>query len=167
MMSLLFLIIATYTAAVLQTTVAPLMDVRGATPDFFAMVAIIWLLIGGGPRGFVAAALVGLAYDLTAAGPLGIALGVYASAGIVLSWLKDRLDAQHLAIQLLVIAIATILIVGSEATIARISGQTNLTWSTLAVRSVIVGVYTAGVSLPVLMVVGWFRDARLAALRTN
>jgi rod shape-determining protein MreD len=166
-MPILLLLLSTYAAAVLQTTIAPVMEVRGAMPDFFALVAVVWLLVAGGPRGFVAAALVGLAHDLTAAGPLGVGLGLFAVIGLAICWLKDHIDARFLPLQLLVTAAAIAAIAACEAAIARLGGQTSLGWSTIAVRAAIVGAYTAGVSLPVFMVLSWRREIRPAAIRTS
>jgi hypothetical protein len=42
-----------------------------------------------------------------------------------------------------------------EAIAARISGDAMLTSATLIVRAVSVAAYTAGVAVPVLMVIGW------------
>ena len=158
-MSYILLILATYLAAVLQTSLAPAFEVRHVMPDLFALTAILWLLLTGRPRGFVAVALVGLAFDLTSAGPFGIGLGLFAVAGYFVTWLRGKLDAKHLLLQLVIVWLATTAIALGEACVARLLGETTLAWSSLAVRAVSVGVYTTGIALPLLMLIGWCREA--------
>jgi hypothetical protein len=47
----------------------------------------------------------------------------------------------------------------------RLLGDVSLPWSTLLARSAGVGIYTAGVALPLLMVVGWICEPLLARRR--
>ena len=70
-MSLVLLIPAVYLVAVLETSLAPWIEVRHVVPDLFALLAVVWLLRPGRQRGLLVAAAVGLACDLTSAGPLG------------------------------------------------------------------------------------------------
>jgi rod shape-determining protein MreD len=154
-MAILFLMLATYLAAALQTSLAPVIEVRHVMPDLFALVAIVWLLRPAGSRGFIAAGLVGLVYDLTSAAPLGIGLGLYSLAGYSICVLLGKLDRNHLLVQLPIVWLATTIIALGEAVAARLFGELTLPWTTLAVRAVSVGVYTTAVALPVLMVVGW------------
>jgi rod shape-determining protein MreD len=166
-MSYLQLLIAVYFAAVLQTSLAPVFEVRHVVPDLFALVAIVWQLSTVRPRGFVAASLVGLACDLTSAGPLGIGVGLFALIGFLVGWLREKIDANHLLAQLVVVWLATTAIAAGEVVIRRLLGETTLTWTTLAVRAASVGVYTTGVALPLLMVIGWLREGRLTRVRQD
>jgi rod shape-determining protein MreD len=154
-MAILLLVFATYVAAVLQTSLAPVIEVRHVMPDLFALVAVVWLLQAAGPRGFIALAFVGLAYDLTSTAPLGVGLGLYSLVGYLLTCLRGRLDGYHLLVALPIVWLAASLIALGEATAARLVGEATLAWTTLAVRAVSVGVYTAAIALPVLMVIGW------------
>jgi rod shape-determining protein MreD len=154
-MAFLFLMLATYLAAALQTSLAPAIEVRHVMPDLFALVAIVWLLRPAGPRGFVAAGLVGFVYDLTSAAPLGIGFGLYSLAGYLICSLHGKLDGNRLLVQLPIVWLTTTIIALGEAAAARLFGDTTLAWTTLAVRAVGVGVYTTAVALPVLMVLGW------------
>jgi rod shape-determining protein MreD len=154
-MAILFLMLATYLAAALQTSLAPVIEVRHVMPDLFALVAIVWLLRPAGPRGFIAVGLVGLVYDLTSAAPLGIGLGLYSLTGYSICVLRGKLDVNHLLMQLPIVWLATTTIALGEAVAARLFGELTLPWTTLAVRAVSVGVYTTAISLPVLMVAGW------------
>jgi rod shape-determining protein MreD len=166
-MSYLLLLAAVYLAAVLQTSLAPAFEVRHVAPDLFALVAIVWQLHTARPRGFIAAAFVGLAHDLTSAGPFGIGLGLFALVGFLVGWLREKVDTSHLLAQLIVIWLAATAIAAGEVAICRLLGETSLTWTTLAVRATSVGVYTTGVALPPLMVIGWFREGRTIGARVE
>jgi rod shape-determining protein MreD len=154
-MAILFLMLATYLAAALQASLAPMIEVRHVMPDLFALVAVLWVLRPAGSHGFIAAGLVGLVYDLTSAAPLGIGLGLYSLAGYSIWVLRGKLDGNHLLVQLPIAWLATTIVAVGEAAAARLFGELTLPWTTLAVRAVSVGVYTTAVALPVLMVVGW------------
>ena len=52
-MAIVVLIFSVYFAAVLETALAGLIEVRHVVPDLLAMVAVIWLLVTGRPRGFL------------------------------------------------------------------------------------------------------------------
>jgi rod shape-determining protein MreD len=160
-MSVVLLVIAVYFAAVFQTSLMPALEVRHVVPDLFALVAIVWQLHTARPRGFVAVALVGLAYDLTSAGQLGVGLGLFALVGYLIGRFREKVDANHLLAQLVVVWLAATAIAAGEVLIGRLLGETTLTWTTLVVRAVSVGVYTTGVALPALMVIGWFREGKV------
>ena len=124
-MAILFLMLATYLAAALQTSLAPVIEVRHVMPDLFALVAIVWLLRPAVPHGFVAAGLVGLVYDLTSAAPLGIGLGLYSLVGYSICVLRGKLDGNHLLVQLPIVWLATTIIALGEAAAARLLGETD------------------------------------------
>src|SRR6266446_953822 len=147
-MSYLLLAIAVYCAAVLQTSLAPAIEARHVVPDLFVLVAVVWGLNTVRPRGFVAMSLVGLACDLTSGGPLGIGMGLFALLGFLVGWLREKVDANHLLAQLIVVWLATTAVAAGEVVIRRLLGETSLPWTTLVVRAASVGVYTTGVALP-------------------
>jgi rod shape-determining protein MreD len=169
-MRFIVLVVATYAAAVAQTVLAPALEVRHVMPDLLALVAVLWQLsaarsrddraAGGTPRGFIAAALVGLAYDFTSSGPLGVGLGLFAAVGFFTAWVHAKVDLAHPLVQLATMFFATAAIAAGEAVLWRLHGEMALTWSTLAVRAACVGVYTAGLAAPTVMVLGWFREVR-------
>ncbi|HEV2973096.1 MAG TPA: rod shape-determining protein MreD [Pirellulales bacterium] len=166
-MAVIFLILATYIAAVLQTTLVPAFEVRHVMPDLLSLVAIVWQLLTGWRRGFVATAMVGLAFDLTSTGLLGVGLGLFALVGFAVAWLRTKLDMNHLIVRLAVVWLATTAIAIGEVVICRLLGETTLPWPSLAVRAVGVGVYTTGVALPLLMVVGWLGEGRRQGARVK
>ncbi len=160
--SLAILALAVYAAAIAETSLASAIEVRHVTPDLFALAAILWQLTAGRTRGFVVAAAVGLAYDLTAAGPFGLGLGLFALVGYGIARLRGNLDLDHVALQLAVVVAATTTIALGEGAAWRLLGETALPWSTLAVRATSVGVYTAAIALPLLLFRGWFHRAGAA-----
>jgi rod shape-determining protein MreD len=159
-MSLFLLIPAVYLVAVLETSLAPWIEVRHVVPDLFALLAVVWLLQPGRQRGLLAAAAVGLACDLTSAGPLGVGLATFALAGYVINQFRSRLDPNFLFGQLAVVWLGVTAIALVEGAVWRLMSETSLSWPTLAVRGATVGVYTAAVGLPLLMLSNRLRGAR-------
>lgn len=164
-MSVLVLASVVYLAAVVQTALADAMEVRQVTPDLLALAAVAWLLVAGGPRGFLAAGAVGLAGDLIAPGPLGLGAVGYLAAGYAVTRLRPRIAADWLPVQVAVVWAAATFVSAGAALGPRLLGETSLPAATLAVRSLGVGLYTAGVGLPVLMVLSWFRSPPAARQR--
>ncbi len=159
--SLAILALAVYIAAVVETSLPAALEVHHVVPDLFALAAIVWQLTAGGSRGFVIAAAIGLAYDLTSNGPLGLGMGLFALAGYGIALIRVRLDLHHLALRLTVVAAATALVALGEAAVWHVLGETTLPWTTLAVRAATVGVYTTAISLPLLMLIGWLPSLSL------
>lgn len=163
-MAWLILIPAIYVAAVLETSLAPLVEVHGVVPDLLALVAVVWLLRTGRERGFLTAAAIGLVCDLTAAGPPGIGMGAFALVGYGVGRFRDRLDFDHFFVQLGVLWSAVVAISLLEATAWRLTSETVLPWPTLAVRAVTIGTYTAAVALPMLLLLQRIGRQRTTAL---
>jgi len=163
-MEIVFLILSVYAVAVLETALGGLIEVRHVVPDLMALVAVTWLLVTGRPRGFLAAAAVGLASDLTSAGPAGIGMAAFAVVGYGIVALRGKLDMGHPLVQLAVAWAAFAAITLGEGAAWRLTSETALAWPTLAVRAVAVANYTAAVSLPVLLVIDWRRRPRVKAM---
>jgi len=163
-MSWLLLIPSVYVAAVLETALAPLVEVRGVVPDLFALIAVVWVLRARGERAFLTAAALGLICDLTAAGPPGIGLGAFALVGYGLGRLRDKVDADHWLVQTGVVWVSVTAISLLEAAAWHFTSETAISWPTLAVRGVTIGVYTAAVALPLLLLINRLRRPRRAAM---
>ncbi len=169
-MRFVILALTVYAAAVAQTSVAPALEVRHVMPDLFALATVLWQLTAvrrdadgaadASPRGFFAATLMGLAYDLTSSGPLGVGFGLFAGVGWLIAAIRAKLDLAHPLMQLTTVFFATAAIASGEAVIWRLRGETTLPWATLVVRAACVGVYTTAVAVPIVMVLGWFHDVR-------
>ncbi len=148
-----------YLGAALETSLGGVVRVGRATPDFLALVAIVWLLTVGGPRGFLVAGAIGLFGDLIAPGRVGLGMASFLLVGYALSRLRTKLPLDHLTVRVVVVFIAVTLLSLSTGGGRLLVGEAALAPATLLTRAVGVGAYTAGVSLPVLMVLGWIRPS--------
>jgi rod shape-determining protein MreD len=159
-MPYLVLLALVYLAAVFQTSLAPLADVRGATPNLLLLIAVGWLLTQPARQRLGAAALVGLASDLTSGGRLGLGVAAYALLAEAVLAVQRKLDLRPLPLRLLLTWLAATAVTLVEALVARLLDAAALPWPTLLGRCTLVGIYTAGVALPVWMVLGWIEEAR-------
>jgi rod shape-determining protein MreD len=157
-MRTLLLLPLVYVAAVLQTSLADVVRVGRVEPDLLAVLAVGWLLVFPGPRSFLAAGLAGLAADLISPGRIGVAAFCFLLVGYGVMRLRARLPIRHLVWQVAVVGVAVSLIAAGSAMGRWLLGETTAAPSVLLVRSLSVGVYSAGVSLPLLMVVGWMQE---------
>lgn len=147
-----------YAAAVLETALADVIRVGHVTPDLLAMIAMIWVLSGGGPRRFLTAGAIGLVADLIAPGRPGLALAGFLLAGYLVTRLRARFPLDHPVGQVATLWLAVTLLTSGLAMGRWLLGETPIAPGVLLCRAVGVGVYTAGVSLPVLMVISWIRE---------
>ena len=147
-----------YLAAVLQTSLADTISVGHVAPDLLALLAVIWLLVTPGRRAFLVAGLIGLVADLISPGRLGLGMASFMLVGYGLTRLRTRLGLEHLAWQLPAVWLATTALAVSLATGTWLFGQAPLPLATLLVRALGVGAYTTGVSVPLLMIIGWTRE---------
>lgn len=157
-MRTLLLLPLVYVAAVLETSLADVVRVGWVEPDLLAVLAVVWLLVFPGPRSFLAAGLVGLAADLISPGRIGLAAICFLLVGYGVMRLRARLPIRHLVLQVLVVGAAVTLIAAGMSVGSWLLGEVAAAPSVLVARSLSVGVYSAGVSLPVLMVVGWIQE---------
>ena len=164
-MRFLLLTAIVYVAAVLETSAVDVICIGSVTPDLLALTAIVYLLVAAGPRAFLVAGAVALVGDLIAPGHVGVGAAWMLLVGYGVSRLRTRVKLDHLAWQVpMVWAAATPWAVGVAVT-CRLLGDIALPWSTLLARAAGVGLYTAAMSLPVLMVTGWIREPLLARQR--
>ncbi len=117
-------------------------------------------------RGFLAVAVVGLLSDLTSAGPLGIGMAVFALVGYGITALRGKLDLDHFIVRLTVLWLAVTTIALAQGIAWKLTSETSLSWPTLAVRGVTIGVYTAAVGLPLLTMIHWRRRSRSTVAAT-
>jgi rod shape-determining protein MreD len=157
-MRLLFLLPIVYATAVLETSLADAIRVGHVTPDLLALLAVTWLLVARGRGAFLIAGVIGLAADLISPGRLGLGMASFLLVGYGLARLRAKFELDHLLWQVPAVCAATTVLAVSLATGRWLLGEAAAPLSTLLVRAVGVGVYTAGVSLPLLMIIGWFRE---------
>lgn len=157
-MRLLLLVPFVYAAAVLQTSLADAISVGHVTPDLMALLAVIWILVATGRRTFLVAGAIGLAADLISPGHLGLGMASFLLVGYGLARLRTKLDIEHLVGQVFCVGAATTVLATSQAIGSSLSGETAVPLATLLVRALGVGLYTAGMSVPLLMLIGWIRE---------
>ncbi len=156
-MRFLLLSLIVYLAAAMETSWVDAMRIGHVVPDLLALTAVVWLLTAGGPRAFLTAGGIALVADLIAPGRPGVGMGWMLLVGYVVTRLRTRFKLDHLALQVTTVAIAVTVWAMAVAATGRLLGDVLLPWSTIPARAAGVGLYTAGVGLPVLMVVGWIR----------
>jgi cell shape-determining protein MreD len=154
----LLLIPILYVTAVMETSLADVIRVGCVAPDLLALLAVIWLLFAPGRWTFLAAGAIGLASDLIAPGRLGLGMACFLLIGYTLTRWRAKFPADHLLWQVPTVWLALTLLAASLATGRWLLGETSIPLGTLLGRALGVGVYTAGVSLPLLMVIGWIRE---------
>ena len=164
-MRLVVLIPIVYVAAVLQTSLVEVIRIGRVEPDLLAMTALVWLLVAARPRGVLVAGLTGLAADLISPGRLGLGLACYLAVGYGLSRLRARVDLDSLSAQLAAVWGGAMLLALGEAVGRWLLGEPVPTLPASLAGALGVGLYTTAVSLPVLMVVSWIRQPRLARRR--
>jgi len=147
-----------YAAAVLETSLADVLQVGHVAPDLLAMIAIVWVLLAAGPRAFLIAGAIGLLADLIAPGRVGPGLACYLLVGYAVGRLRTRFLPDHPVGQVATVWVAVSVLASGLAIGRWLLGETSLAPGLLLGRAVGVGVYTAGVSLPVLMIVHWIRE---------
>jgi len=161
-MRILLLTLIVYLAAVIETSLVDLMRIGPVAPDLLALVAVIWLLVSDRPRVLLAAGAIALMGDLIAPGRVGLGMAWMLLVGYVVVRLRARFKVEHLFWQLLITWLAVTLWAFGLGLTGRVLGDVALPVGTILARAAGVGLYTAGVSLPVLMILGWVRQPHLA-----
>lgn len=154
-----------YVAAVADTSLADLFAIGQVAPDFLALVAVLWLLVVAKPGQFLATGALGLLEDLISPGRLGLGLAGFLLAGCVVARLRARLAPEHFAWHVAFTFLAVTLTAGLTALGRRLLGEVTLPLGTLLLCACGVGVYTAGVSFPLFMMISWIREPMLARRR--
>ena len=165
-MRILLLALIVYVAAAIEVSLADLTRIDHIAPDLLALTAVLYVLRANHPSGFLVAGLIALVGDLIAPGHLGVGMGWMLLLGFGLTRLKKRLPLEHLAVQGFALFAAVSVWAAAVGLTGRVLGDVSLPWSAILARAAGVGLYTAGVALPVLMVVGWIREPKPARRRT-
>ena len=159
------LIAVVYLTAVAQTTLVDVLEIGSVVPDMLALTAVVWMLLVPSPRAFLVAGLVVLIGDAIAPGRIGLGAAWMLLVGYgVVRW-PSRQMTEHLAGQVALVWAAVSLWALGTAASGCLLGQVDVPWLTALARALGVGVYTAAVALPVLMVVGWIREPILKRRR--
>lgn len=158
-MRLLYFVPLLYLTAVVETSLVDLLRIGQVEPDMLALLAVAWLLFTPGSWAFLVAGVIGLAEDLLAPGPMGLGLASFLLVGYGLGRLRTRVRLESLGIQVLVVLVGVSALTSIQAVGHRLLSPASAAFVTLQLHALDAGLYTAGVSLPILMVVGWLRDA--------
>lgn len=163
-MRVLVLLPVLYGAAVFQTAFGGLWRIGHVEPNLLAVTAIVWLLLVPGRRMFLAAGAAGLLEDLLVPGRVGLGMACFLVVGYAVGQVRARSPIDRLVVQLAVVFVAASALAVCQASMHWLMTPTPVSLSSLLRRALGVGAYTAGLSLPVLMVAGWFRPRPLPAL---
>lgn len=164
-MGAVLLVVVVYLAAVVQTSLVDMLRIGHVTPDLLALTAVVWVLLAPGRSGFLVAGAIVLVGDLIAPGHLGTGAAAMLVVGYGLWRLQARAKLANLGAQLLAVWAAVTVWAIAVGCSGWLLGDVSLSLSTVAARAAGVGLYTAGVALPVLMVVGWIREPWIARAR--
>jgi hypothetical protein len=164
-MYILLLLPIVYAAAVLDTLLGNVLHIGSVAPDLLAMTAVVWILVAAGPRAFCVAGMIALVGDLIAPGQLGIGTAWMLLIGYGLCRLRGYFVTGNLPLRVLAVWVAvTLWAIGVGLSGYLLSGyllgQVATPVTTVLCRAAGVGVYTAALSLPLLMVIGWIRESR-------
>ena len=157
-MRYLLLVPIVYVAAILQTSLSGVLRVGHVGPDLMALVAVIWLLTDSQPRAFVAAGAIGLVGDLIAPGRVGLGMACFLLVGYAVGRLRTGLPADHLVGRVTIVGIAVSLTSLGIGCGGWLLGDPSPGLREIVIRSVGVGIYTAGASIPLLMILGWISE---------
>ena len=89
-------------------------------------------------------------------------MAVFLLVGYGVARIRARLPLEHFAARTGVVWVAVTVLAVALGLGRWLMGETSLAPATLLARGLGVGTYTAGVALPLLMVIGWLREPLLA-----
>ena len=163
-MQWILLIPAIYLAAVAQTSLVEVIRIGRLEPDLLAVTAMIWVCLAERRWCFLAAGGVGLLADLISPGRIGLGLAAFLLVGYAVSRLPERIAIERLWVQVPVVAVGTAAVCVVQVLGRWAIGETGPLGEGL-LRALGVGLYSAAVSLPILMLIGWAREPWLARRR--
>jgi rod shape-determining protein MreD len=152
------LAIGVYVAAVTESSVSDLLVIGGVVPDLLALVLVARLLFGPTRQHLAVSFAVGLIADLTTPSQVGVGLASFLAIGWTVGRYGTSVVPGSAHWGVLIVLLATSGATFFSALARQILGETELLWIDLPLRSLGVGLYTAGFALPVLMVANWLRE---------
>jgi rod shape-determining protein MreD len=154
-------LLATYLAAVADAAIAPALTIFHIAPTFLPLVAIFATVAAApSPWRVVQLAAVGLAFDFNVGGHAGVGMASFALVAFVVEQARTVLRhleplEQSLACAPVVIATLLLVAIGNVA-----FGEAVPAAGPAVAGAIATGVYTAAISLPFWMIVGWRRKSR-------
>jgi rod shape-determining protein MreD len=143
----LLIVPAVYAAAVLNSVVAPLVEVRGVSPDFLALTAVFCSLCAPSAAGLMAAGIAGALADVNAPGRLGVATGIFVVASLALSMARPKVDRRPLAQSLAAWAAVSVMLL-LIAISRSLLGEARWYLPAFLTGSLAAGLYSAILALP-------------------
>lgn len=156
-MQWLLLIPLVYLAAVAQTSLVEVIRIGRIEPDLLAVTAMTWICLADRRWSFQAAGGVGLAADLISPGRIGLGMAAFLLVGYAVCRLRERIATDRLWLQLLVVAAGTLAVCVVQVLGHWAIGESGPLGESL-LRALGVGLYSAAISLPILMIIGWARE---------
>jgi hypothetical protein len=127
---------------------------------------LVWVLFARGPYRFLVLGATGLVAGLLCSGSVGPGCAGGLAVGYLLVRADARLHFDRLAGRVLAVWAGATLMALVEVVLRGLLGELD-SWTYFGItlrRAFGVGLYTAAVGIPVLMVVGWLHSSRLMRL---
>jgi rod shape-determining protein MreD len=159
-MATIFLIPIVYLAALLESWLAPQWEIRGVVPSLLALVAFQWLASARSQYAFLVVALIGLVSDLDSSAPLGVGMGAFAVVGYAIVFLRRNLHLEGMLAQLIIVGSGTMTTCAVQGIALRLTGQVERSLLAVIEHSALVGLYTTGLAIPVMMIACWIKPKR-------
>jgi rod shape-determining protein MreD len=147
-----------YLAAVAETSLGDVLRIGAIAPDLLALTAAVWLVVARGRYAFLVAGGIGLIADLLAPGRIGVGAAAWLLVGYAMLRPRWRWALEHVLGQLAAVAMAVSVWAATAGFGRWMVGDVGLGLSTILGRAVGTGLYTAAISLPVLLVASWICD---------
>ena len=153
-MRIFLMVVLSYLALVLQTTVGPSLRIAGAGADLLALEAHAVVLLSNSPYSFLWAGWIGLVHDLSSAGTLGPGMFWFTLSGFLLGKLRQQVYTHHPLVQSLLILLGVGLSLSLLTATRLLLGETGVAWRELYKAVGGGALYTAVVALPLLTIAG-------------
>ena len=147
-------------AAILETTIGPVVGVLGVIPDLVLVLVVSWGLVRGSEEGMIWGLLGGLSLDLLSGTPVGTHCLILTLIGFVAGIGRQSPFQSRFLVPLFAITIATLAYTLSIALILRLAGW-PLAISPALLDVVVASIITNGIIMPFV----YFAVARLYEAR--
>ncbi len=151
-----------YVAAVLNSVVAPAVEIGGASPDFLALAVVVSALYARESYGLTAAGLAGAFADLCSPGRAGLGVAACVITSVALSATREFVGRRPL-IQSLATWIAIACMLSALAATPSMFGDTGVPVGSYLLASLACGFYSALIGLPCYATLGRLDRLRAAA----
>ena len=162
MIRMIAILPAIWLAAVMDTSLAPAWSIDVVTPDLMALAALMWIFVSRHSSDPLWAGVIGLAADLVAPGHIGPGIAAFALVGYGLTALRGHVHLDNPVLQVVCVWIAVTLITLLITVVGGLLGDTTLNWARVFPLAAAVGAYTAGIALPLLLILAWLREPLVA-----